>query len=561
MGGYVETSATQVDQLTTSWHELRVEISKFGTEGGAGGIVGVLKDYVDSFKALVESFNRGIPVSQVFAEKQREIVAQMTVNEFISRRLTESKEENIKVLEEEIGALTKQLGVYAKERDATEESLKFLEEEFIARRGNQYAIRENIELIQKGLKTKTDDALIDQLTLKLLRDRLTALKSNNVTQVETAGIVELLRQRIEGLNEQIEKTIDLGDLGATGKLVTQLKQAQKELDKLLGKESKTGSTGSRSAPDGLKQVIDLDLKNPVTGEVGKYDKDNIIKAFTAMVNMLPEGSIPPLKQPVEITPMTGWEKVGEVFAENWREIVSAGIMDTTDVINSFVQAEADSYDARLNTVRKFYDEQIALAGDNERAKAELAIKRDREEEKLRRKAFEAEKEARTKQTLINGAAAVIRAFATMDFYEALFASAIIAGETLAQVAVIGKQQYKGYAKGVIDLKGPGTGTSDSITANLSKGESVMTAKETQESMGILKAVRAKTLNDKVLQEIASGKSGGSSVQVFNDSNILKKLDEVKNSQPDIVQRGNLIYETRKKSDNYRQWIRSKSMNL
>lgn len=432
----------------------------------------------------------------------------MTVNEFITRRFTKSKEENIKILEEEIGALTTQLGIYAKERDKTEEGLKFLEEEFLARRGNQFVIRDNIDLIKQGLKIKTDDALIDQMTLKLLQSRLVALR-----------------------------------------------QVNKE-------ESKTGDGGKRGLTvEDLRQVVDLDLKNPVTGEVGKYDKDNIIRAFTAMVNALPQGSIPPLKQPVEITPMTGWEKVGEVFAENWREIVSAGIMDTTDVINSFVQAEADSYDARLNTVRKFYDEQIALAGDNERAKAELAIKRDREEEKLRRKAFEAEKEARTKQTLINGAAAVIRAFATMDFYEALFASAVIAGETLAQVAVIGKQQYKGYAKGVIDLKGPGTGTSDSITANLSKGESVMTAKETQESMGILKAVRAKTLNDKVLQEIASGKSGGSSVQVFNDSNILKKLDEVKNSQPDIVQRGNLIYETRKKSDNYRQWIRSKSMNL
>lgn len=38
---------------------------------------------------------------------------------------------------------------------------------------------------------------------------------------------------------------------------------------------------------------------------------------------------------------------------------------------------------------------------------------------------------------------------------------------------------KGFASGVIDLQGPGTTTSDSIPAYLSKGESVMTAKATQ----------------------------------------------------------------------------------
>jgi hypothetical protein len=507
MGGYIHTSATEVDQLTTSWHELRVEVSKFGTEGATGGIVGVLKDYVDSFKALVESFNRGIPVSQVFAEKQRQIVAEMTVNEFISRRFTKSKEENIKVLEEEIGALTTQLGKYAEERDATEKSIEWAEKEFLARRGNQYVIRDNINLIEQGLKIKTDDALIDQATLKLLQARLIALKAVN-----------------------------------------------KE-------EGKTGEGGKRSlAVADLRQTIDLDLKNPVTGEVGKYDKDNIIKAFTEMVNLLPAGSIPPLKQPVEITPMTGWERLGEQFADNWREVVNAGIMDTTDVINSFVQAEADSYDARLNTVKKFYDEQIALAGDNERAKAELAIKRNREEEALRRKSFEAEKEAQQKQTLIHGAAGVIRAFATLDFYEALFASAIIAGETLAQVAVIGKQQYKGYKTGG-KIKGPGTETSDSIPILASKNEFMVKADSANKSPKILEQVNSGKLNDKMLKDIMSGRSGGSSTQLFNDSNIIKKLDEVKNSQPDIVQRGNLIYETRKKSDNYKQWIRSKSMNV
>lgn len=46
-----------------------------------------------------------------------------------------------------------------------------------------------------------------------------------------------------------------------------------------------------------------------------------------------------------------------------------------------------------------------------------------------------------------------------------------------------------FKKGVIDLKGKGTGTSDSNLALLSKGESVMTAKETQKYKPVLEAIR------------------------------------------------------------------------
>ena len=87
----------------------------------------------------------------------------------------------------------------------------------------------------------------------------------------------------------------------------------------------------------------------------------------------------------------------------------------------------------------------------------------------------------------------------------------------------------------------------------------MTAEETSSSRGIFKAVRAKKLNDQVLKDIVSGRSGGSTAMAFDDTRLLQKLDEVKNSQPDILQRANLAYEVRKKGDNYKQIIRSKSI--
>jgi hypothetical protein len=139
---------------------------------------------------------------------------------------------------------------------------------------------------------------------------------------------------------------------------------------------------------------------------------------------------------------------------------------------------------------------------------------------------------------------------------------LIAANTATQVSIIDKQVPR-FAKGKIDIQGPGTTTSDSIPARLSKGESIMTAAETRASYKILKSVRAGKLNDDVMKDIVSGRSGGHShiVNQFDDSRILGKLDEIRRSQPDYMKHGNILYEVRSKTDTYRKKTRSKSMGI
>lgn len=62
-----------------------------------------------------------------------------------------------------------------------------------------------------------------------------------------------------------------------------------------------------------------------------------------------------------------------------------------------------------------------------------------------------------------------------------------------------------FAKGVIDLQGEGTETSDSIPAYLSKGESVMTANETKKSKKILTGIRNGLITDQNYNEILQTK--------------------------------------------------------
>lgn len=62
---------------------------------------------------------------------------------------------------------------------------------------------------------------------------------------------------------------------------------------------------------------------------------------------------------------------------------------------------------------------------------------------------------------------------------AKIAAALAIAQGLAQVAKINATNVPKFADGVIGLQGPGTETSDSISAHLSKGESVITAKATK----------------------------------------------------------------------------------
>lgn len=83
-----------------------------------------------------------------------------------------------------------------------------------------------------------------------------------------------------------------------------------------------------------------------------------------------------------------------------------------------------------------------------------------------------------------------------------------------RIATIGAQTIgaiAGFKDGVIDLKGPGTTTSDDIPAMLSRGESVLTARETSDFMPTLKAIRENRIDPELLNSIARGGSGGHSV--------------------------------------------------
>lgn len=598
MGGFAETSATKVDQLKVSWQQLRVEVSKRFAEGG---LADQLKELIDSYQAWLEARRRGISIEELFQERQRQEIAQISVRVFTQRNLTGTQEEQIKVIEAEIEALTKDIGAWTKFRDTQNELIKTQREEREAlvlgtnglvmtgkERQNQIKIlEEQIELNKKLRDANKEDALIDQEALRLLQARLETLRKSitqgTKPQIET---LETLRDRLKELKEQIEDT-PTSELGVMKSLEKEADKVQKKIDKILAdlyflgkQEPKVTITVTTKPESDLTEGIPLadrgltpeemtDLINSDrtdlsgTFERSKQKAEEFRKELERLIKTIPD-LVPPtkytqeqLEQMVDSTELFN-ARLRDAFKEAKTDFEVTGIDIFTDQLKSFEDAEVQSLQNRLNTLRNFYDEQTLLAGDNERAKKELRLREERETAALQKKIAQREKEARRFSVIIDTAAGIARAFATApNIAVAIVQAALVAAQGASQLAIINRTVPR-FAKGVIDLKGPGTGTSDSIDAKLSRGESVMTAKETHTSRGILKDIRAKKLDDKVLQNLKLTADGVKYVGM-DDSRIVKEIRELKDSQPNLVEQSGMLYRQFNKGKDYRRKVRLKNM--
>lgn len=116
----------------------------------------------------------------------------------------------------------------------------------------------------------------------------------------------------------------------------------------------------------------------------------------------------------------------------------------------------------------------------------------------------------------------------------------------------------GRQGGKIGLTGPGTETSDSIPANLSRGESVMTAWETRVAGDVLREIRAKKLDNRELKRLRDGRVAVTS-QRFDDKQIIAAIKSQKH--PDVVKTANIVYESHEYTNGYKKKVRASSMGI
>jgi len=109
------------------------------------------------------------------------------------------------------------------------------------------------------------------------------------------------------------------------------------------------------------------------------------------------------------------------------------------------------------------------------------------------------------QAAINSYEAATLALATIPPPLGQIQAALTVIQGLAQVAKINAIPIPKFATGVIGIDGPGTGTSDSITAKISAGESVMTAKATAKYAPLLASLERSVGNNPNIGKVGKAK--------------------------------------------------------
>lgn len=511
-GGYAETAATQVGKLETAWHELSVEVSKQAT---SGGFIKFLTESVEAMRVFAAAgFSlRDVPVVVVAESIEKMAVAQAEAFQKANSALAEN--ERILDADKKIADLAETIKLYKDQGLAGEQSISVLKEEIKALEDKNKSI---IGLQRLG----TEES--NQIGIKKQRiDQIT--KENEALKMNSAVVAETIRILV--------------DYSSALRQVTKDEEAEIELrDKILGRD--TLSEKKRPAKDPFVQRV---VDNQQLVDVQKQLQDALDRL--GLIVTIP---VKPAVVPYEDS------ELQQALERNKNQIVDASFDIASEQLTAVYDAEVDAYSQRIKALRDFYDEQQTLAGDNDKAKEQLRIKEDREIKKLEKEKADREKRAALAGILINTALGVTKAFATaVTVYDGLIQAAIVAAQGASQYAVASKARY--YNKGEINIKGPGTETSDSIPAMLSKGESIMTAKQTREAFGILNDVRAGRLNDKVLRQLVS--NGGSQL-VMDDSRIVNAI-KGQPRPPDLVRQGREIYEVYSSKEGHKRFIRSKSM--
>lgn len=210
--------------------------------------------------------------------------------------------------------------------------------------------------------------------------------------------------------------------------------------------------------------------------------------------------------------------------------------------NALMTREVDT-----QSISDKYERELELAGDNDKAKAEIEKRREDELKRAEEKNKQIQKQNAIRKIGIDTAVAIIKTFAEFGYPAGIIPAALMGGIGIVQAAIVRK-----YKKGEVNIDGPGTSTSDSIPALLSRGESVINADATSRSSGLLEAINDRKIDDRILGNIAA--KGGSRATEIDYARL---GEEFRKSKESYDTHGYTIMKGIQKGKNFKLFIRSK----
>jgi hypothetical protein len=546
MGGYVETGATKVGVLKAQWETLIQTLSRKISSSAI----------VDFFAQTISDVDDLLKGEKALSEERAKARAAEDADQVIQSEAYQNAKGNI---EEQIKILSLEIVKRVESINARKEEIK-LDEQLKAAQNQGYLGAGARERIQKDIDNRELLNKSTQESIDILKKYLIELRNLENVTTGSADTLDVLEQKVKDLNEEIQNTDKISTPAGINRARELKFEVQATQDKI----------------DAIKHQINLEedlrdrrarAKDPatVTTLSTAFDKDKATKDFEGLISDLNAHSESlTITLPTPVVPESDWDKIKDSFSEHIQDVEGTLQNIIADQVQASVNNVQNGYQAMIRATQLYYDNQISLAGDNEKAKQKLRLEEQKRIDAIRKQQFEAQKLANEKAALINGAVAVARAFADYQYPYSLVVAALAGAQVLSQVGIIENTTYtpQGFAKGVIKIQGKGSATSDSIPARLSVGESVMTAQETSTSEKTLRMIRAKKLNDEVLDRIMSKAGSNGGVIGFDDSRLLAATKRVEKAAAgnDIVRKGAHIYEAKKQGDNLKVYVRSKYLS-
>jgi len=482
-----------------------------------GGQVSNLGDSFDSlFNALGES-STGI-ISTVLSQLNAAVSLVAEILNAANRDVfSENRSKRVKEEFENFQKLTKsgqaeEINKIAQEVQFWRNELVLLEKAFAVNAETGLNAQQKLEKAAGILNLSVED------TIELFKNQnfeLDATKSN-VTETE-----ELFKLFVNTYNK-VET--------ATNKVTTATKKLKKEIREL----------GDIKPDDTAKKISDVFDKVYEETE-GKQRKS--LDKINSTLDKHVEGFIEKEQQKADEV-----EKIREAAArkeeERQKRIYDLSFRLAQDIVeHAIMQREIDT-----SAIKEKYDRELVLAGDNEKAKEQIELERDKKLQAAEIKNKEIQKRNARSKILIDTAVAIIKTFSEFGYPAGILPAALMTGISIVQLANVKK-----FKEGKVGINGPGTGTSDSIPAMISNGESVINAKATSQSRNLLEAINDRKIDDRILT--AASVNGGSQVNVFDDSRIIEELQK---GRVDYEVHGTTLYKAQHKGKSFKVLMRAKN---
>lgn len=481
-------------------------------------LTGILLDETAAQESKAEALRQ---LNELQPELVEGINAEAVNTEVLTKRLAAANQEYSKKIklalaQEKVNALLEQQKDFVKGAVQAEIDIN---KAFAARFGTTAQLNTSVEeqikklkeLGFQGLKLETQFGFVQQRqeALKRASDLLTAAQGNLVDVQAEAGVVaenlankendankkrgdsvKSLKTELKGLKEAFEKAESADERKALG---ARIKATQKRIKGFegLAKAAKTASedlqqfvliAGKLRRKDLVDdEALSFSFKLDDAEAAGDqsdaileqiYGPGNDSLEIDASVTEIDMAPIDHIMERINALRAQAEEDGGllkqligdpQEFTTSFLETAQA----ITGIISQFVEANTNK---QLNELDREKQIKIEAAGEDAAARERIEAEFQTKREEIERQAAIKRKRIAITEAVIQTALNVIKTLANP------FQAALVAAAGAANIAVIASQKF---ATGVFDLQGPGSGTSDSIPALLSRGESVIPAKNTK----------------------------------------------------------------------------------